>query len=63
MRARVRSLLESSHGQRFPKPSYWLAVPAGIQMLVFKKRRRKSSKTTKTHRREVTLLRVTDIVS
>ncbi|CAN0415398.1 unnamed protein product, partial [Laminaria digitata] len=33
------------------------------KVVVYKKRRRKSSKTTQGHRREVTLLRVTDILS
>eukprot|EP00904_Undaria_pinnatifida_P007673 jgi/Undpi1/4035/HiC_scaffold_16.g07402.m1 len=33
------------------------------KVVVYKKRRRKSSKTTQGHRREITLLRVTDILS
>lgn len=37
--------------------------PCVMQVVVYKKRRRKSSKTTQGHRREVTLLRVTDILS
>lgn len=33
------------------------------KILVFKKRRRKGSKTTKGHRRDISMLRVTDIIS